>query len=91
MDNIYSQFLDSIWKPRCTIQLDKEKRAGIDSKEKRKPNRTNIKYPFIKYFSTEHDLLTGQKGLIQEILLGGSWQDFMILSNCFWDLIKFTT
>ena len=78
-----SQFLDYIWKPRCTIQLNREKNAGIDNRVKRKPNRTNIKYPSIKYFSNDDNFLMGQKGLVNEILLGGSWQDFIILSNCF--------
>ena len=44
-DYIYAQFSDTIWKERCEIQLNIEKRLGIDKKEKKKrvhdPNNVN--------------------------------------------------
>jgi hypothetical protein len=82
MDYIYSEICKRIWFPRCSQQMLDEKNAGIDKKEKKKTNRTNIRSSTRhRQTNVDNSIVSGQKGVLNSILQGGSWQDFTIVSN----------
>jgi hypothetical protein len=74
MNNIYIDFMNNIWKPRCNQQLLIEEHLGIDKKEKKKScpvrfPRTNIVRPFnVRNIELE--------GVNNSIMLGGDWLQY---------------
>src|SRR4051794_4392131 len=77
MDFVYTDICKYIWFPRNEQQLLDEKNAGIDKKEKKRVNRSNIRNTISsRNIINVNNLEIEQKGLVNSILHGGSWQDF---------------
>jgi hypothetical protein len=71
MDYIYAEVCKHIWFPRCEQQILDEKNGGIDKKEKKKINRSNIRSSTSsRQIDVNSNLVSGQKGVLNSILRG---------------------
>lgn len=76
LNNVYSDIMTHIWKPRCKIMLINEQQAGINKKQKRKKKPNNTPNISINKHSSTDNLALEQKGLKYSITFGGFWLDF---------------
>lgn len=76
LNNVYSDIMTHIWKPRCKIMLINEQQTGINKKQKRKKKPNNTPNISINKHSSTDNLALEQKGLKYSITFGGFWLDF---------------
>lgn len=73
MNNVYIDFIELIWKPRCAQQLLDEAHAGIDRKEKKKKCSTTRSHVNTNRSPNNRIEL---EGINNSIVLGGEWLQY---------------
>ena len=83
MNFIYENICELVWFPRCQLQIDIEKRDGIDTRIKKQKNITRNKLPRIAIDSSNSfsSITHGQLGVLNSIRMGNNWSGFMMFVN----------
>ena len=91
LDFIYTNICDRVWSYRCNAQIEIEKRAGITNRVKKSKNSSNIRRPHIDIDRDAFNstLANNSLGVINKIVKGGAWLDFINWVNqvlCLWEV-----
>src|SRR5579871_5588494 len=74
VNNVYIDFMEKIWKPRCTQQLIDEVHAGIDKKEKKKKCSQTRSHSNTNRSNNNYNIEL--EGINNSIVLGGEWLSY---------------
>jgi len=79
LDFIYTNICEMVWNFRCNAQIELEKQAGITNRMKKLKNSSNNRRPNIDINCDAFNstLANNSLGVVNKVVYGGSWLDFI--------------